>query len=193
VDLAPHDSDQRRRRALEGHVQELRARQLRKALHAQVHRTGQSGAAVGERHLLRIRNEVFQVLDREVRLDDQHVGLRGRVDDRLKNLEHIERNALHDAEQQERIGVVEKRITVGSGPRHQLGRNDAASPGAIVDDDRLPEVLAQHLASRARDRIAARTGRRSHDEPYRPRGVVRRLVLRHGYRSGHERAGCDPP
>src|SRR5215210_1645956 len=104
----------------------------------------------------------------------------------LEHLEHIEGNAPCYTEQQDGIGVAEDRITIRSGLGDQFGPNDTASPGAIVDDDALPVVIAQHLGGCARNGIGPRTRRNGYDQPYRPRRVVPRPVLRQGHATRYE-------
>src|SRR5262249_31533221 len=74
--------------------------------------------------------------------------------------------------------------------RHEIGGDVAAGAAAVLDDELLPEPLAERLREHARGDIARGAGGKADDDAYGPR----RIALRFGdSRSGRERgrAGCE--
>ena len=55
-------------------------------------------------------------------------------------------------------------VTVGGGPRHHLGANDAVGTGPVVDDDLLAQDIAHALTEHATDRIRRPACCPRHDE-----------------------------
>ena len=74
--------------------------------------------------------------------------------------------------------------------RHEIGGDVAAGAAAVLDDELLPEPLAERLREHARGDVARGAGGKADDDAHRPR----RVALRFGdARSGRERcrAGCE--
>ena len=75
-------------------------------------------------------------------------------------------------------GVVRRdeadRIAIGRRRQHIRHADIAAGADAVLDDDRLAELLRQVLAEEAPDRVVGAAGRERNDEAYRPRRIIER-------------------
>src|SRR6185503_1185629 len=78
--------------------------------------------------------------------------------------------------------VGEDRVPVGGRARRDLGADDAARAGAVVDDQRLPPDLAEALREEAPDDVGGAAGAERQDEPPGLVGI--------GLRRARERRRC---
>src|SRR5262249_30321852 len=87
-------------------------------------------------------------------------------------------------------GALQQGVAVVRRVRHEIGGDVAASAAAVLDDELLPEALAERLREHARGDIARRAGGKADDDAHRPRRVALRLG---DPRDGRERgrAGCE--
>ena len=69
----------------------------------------------------------------------------------------------------------QQRVAVGLGFRDQADADGATRPGAVLDDDRLPDLGRELLGHRARDDVGAAPGSEGNDDPHRLRGPGLRL------------------
>ena len=70
------------------------------------------------------------------------------------------------------VGAVEQRVAVGRRARDDFRAHVAAGAGPVVDDDRRAERLRDPRHDDAGERVRAAAGRKRHDEPDRPVGIV---------------------
>src|SRR5262249_17704432 len=73
-------------------------------------------------------------------------------------------------------GALQQGVAVVRRVRHEIGGDVAASAAAVLDDELLPEPLAERLCEHARGDIARRAGGKADDDAHRPR----RIALRFG-------------
>jgi len=66
----------------------------------------------------------------------------------------------------------EKRVAVGRRLRDLIGSRQPGGPGAVVDDQRLPQFLSHFLRHDAGQQIVRASGRIRHDHPHGLAGVV---------------------
>ena len=66
----------------------------------------------------------------------------------------------------------QQRVAIGQGLRHQVGAEHAGRSGAIVDDDRLAEILGQLQPDNAADDVGAAPGRERHHQTDRSGRIV---------------------
>ena len=101
-------------------------------------------------------------------MNAEYVRLRRCLGNRRKILIGIKRQG----REKSRIGGIhgrrkEQGMSVRRGFRHHVGRGDAASAAAIVDDDRFAESFAEFLSDCACEYVCTAAGRERHDEPQR--------------------------
>jgi len=66
-----------------------------------------------------------------------------------------------------------------------FGRDVAACPGPVVDDERLAESIRQPLTQQPRDDVGRAAGRKTDDDPHRPRRIdLRESKARDGRQRG---------
>ena len=77
----------------------------------------------------------------------------------------------------DRVGVRhhQQRVAVRRRFRHEVGADDRAGAGAVLDDERLSQRLLQLLAEIARVDVGRAAGAERHDDAYRFRGISLRL------------------
>src|SRR5215468_5094896 len=81
---------------------------------------------------------------------------------------------------QRRVDREKQRVAIGLGTGGSRGSGGAAGAAAIVDDDILPERLAQRLAQDARRGIGRASGREIDDKRDGTAGILLRRGKRHG-------------
>ena len=143
---------------------------------------------VGEfaRLFLRVFDQFLQIGDGQFRVhrDDE------RATRKLRNRRHIpdriERHFVHRRIDRVARSRKQQRVAIGGRAQRQLGTHVAACAGLVVDDYRLPELLAQALRQQPRDEIRTTPRRERHDDLYGFVGVEHGLC---GYVHA-ERADC---
>jgi hypothetical protein len=178
--LASDDGDRGRSAAFVGHMCEIDAGPLLQDFHGQV-----VVAAVADRSVEQSRaglsgklDEGGKVFDRNglgVHRQDELIA--DRSDHRDHVLHHVHACRAVDVRIDDRQAVigVKQRVAVGSGLRHDLGRDVAVRPRPIVDHDALPEADTERLANRPCDEIGRASGRITDHEMDRPRWIRLRL------------------
>ena len=118
------------------------------------------------------RDELVDRADPERRRNGQHPVIAHDASDRREIAEGIERRAaghheaVHDAVAA--AAADDQGVAVGRRPGHRLGRDRAARAGAVLDDDRLTEVVRHPLRNRAADEVRRAAGREADDDLHRP-------------------------
>ena len=72
-------------------------------------------------------------------------------------------------------GGHQQRVAVGRRLRHDVGADQRARAGAVLDHDGLLERRGQAIADGARQHVGERAGRIRHDEAQRPGRIILRL------------------
>ena len=73
-----------------------------------------------------------------------------------------------------RVRHHQERVAVGRRFDDLLRADHAAGAGAVLDHDRLAELLLQHVADQARRHVGRSSGAEGNDDPDRPRRVILR-------------------
>src|SRR3954469_2841114 len=87
-----------------------------------------------------------------------------------------------------RGGAEQEDIAVGRRFRDDVGADDAVGTGAIVDDEGLPEAVAELLADQPRDDVCAATGCEWNDDSHGFLGIGLRMG---GAENGAACADCE--
>jgi hypothetical protein len=121
----------------------------------------------------RISDEFGQLLRRQLRVDREHRPRRGHQGDRRDVLGRIVWIALLLERQNRQFGRPDhQRVTVRIGVNQHVGAELRHGAGTIVDDDRLPQLLAQTLADQTADNVHQRTRGRRDDQVDRARRII---------------------
>jgi hypothetical protein len=128
------------------------------------------------RLLLQQGDEFLHILRGDRRMHHEDVRDRGQVGDRNEIGQRLvgELRVRGGIDRVRRDGRDAQRVSVRRRLRDEVGADAAAGPGAIVDDDRLPELLRELVGDEPRDDVGRATRRERNDEPDR----LRRIVLR---------------
>ena len=185
------DVDDGRPRAAERHVQEVDAGGELEQLHAEMQRAADAAGAILDVAGLGFgeRDEFLDRLGRQIRIDRERVRARCEQRDRRKRLQRVVGQLVERRIDRMRDGDDQQRVAVGRRLRHQLGADDAAGAGLVLDDELLAEPLAELRADDARQDVVEPARRERHDHPHRP---VRIVVLRGGRREQRQRT-CRSP
>ena len=131
-------------------------------------------AGIGEFIRFRVGNELRHVVHRQRRMHGEHQrDVRGERDGGKRRL-RIERKVLlqKSVGGQRRVDREEKRVAVGLGVGHGGSPGRATRTAPVIDDDILPERLAQRLAQDARHRVGGPSRREVDDERDGTVGIV---------------------
>ncbi len=152
----------------------------------QLHREVPLGADPGRRIVelagrgLGLGDEVEHRL-RDVVLRQHQVGRGAEQRDRHEILVRVERHALVQQRiDHQRRGAEQQRVAVGPGARRRCDADIAAGAAAVLDHDRLPELLRKRIGNDARQDVDRTTGGERNDQADL-RG--RRIFLRQRRRS----------
>ena len=137
---------------------------------------------------LRVRHQVPDRIDRQRRVDDQHVGGEGDQRDRREVPDRVVRHLRVQAGVHRVRGqrTHHHRVAVRRRLRHGVGADVAAGPRLVLDDDALAPRLGELLRDRPADGVQRSARRERHDELHRPG----RERLRGG-RRGDEARGAE--
>jgi hypothetical protein len=115
------------------------------------------------------------IFRRKVQVRIQHIGELHGAGDRRAVVHEIERDVFVERGID---GVVRRDeadgVAIGRLREHVLHADIAAGAGAILDHERLAELLRQILPEEARDRVVRPTGRKRNNEVDRPRRIIDR-------------------
>ena len=157
---------------------------------------GAAVAARAEGELAGIRlgigDEFLRGVDRQRRVDDEHVRRDRDQRDRREVLDRVVRHLRVEAgvDRVRRQRSHQDRVAVGRRFRNEIGADVAARAGAVVHHNALAPRVAQLLRDRAADDVERSARRKRHDEPHRP-VRVRGGRLRGGVH--HRRRRAVPP
>ena len=125
------------------------------------------------------------------------VGLNGCGSDGIERLEHVQRDSLRRAYDDERIPETEERVAVGRRSRDEFDTDRAAPAGPVVDDGVLTPGVREHLSDGACHHVAAGPGRRRDDQPDRSRRIIGWFALRQRRPAisehGTQQPACNDP
>jgi hypothetical protein len=166
--------------------------------HLQVLEGEVAGAAVARRAVvelarlrLRERDELLEVLRRQIGVDDIQARHLGKQRDRLEVLDRVVGQLFEDERvDRERADVAEHDRVLVVGTRDLGHRDVAGAARLVVDEDALAEQLAELGGGRAGDDLRAAAGSERHDEADRLRrpGIGR---ARNRRQPADDRARCD--
>src|SRR6266496_3815535 len=136
----------------------------------------------------RVLDQLAHAVEGRLRGDHEHVHAAAYERDRGEVLARVERQRLVERHV-DRVGRRrdEERVAVGRRLGDEIGADVAARAGAVLDDDRLAERLAQSRRERPRGEIGDSTRRKSDDKPDRLARVLaerRRRKEQRGDRGG---------
>ena len=119
-------------------------------------------------------HELLEILRRKVRFHQQHHRGRDGADDRRKILGGIVGQVFQhrDVAGLRRVGSHQQGVTVRRAARDFLRAETAERAAAVLDHDRLPQLILQALADQARDLIGTGAGGKRHDDLDLPRRIV---------------------
>ena len=151
-------------RALVGNVDDVDAGDHLEELAGEMRGGAVAAGGIGERAGLRFceRDQLLHRLRRHRRMEDEDHRRGGEVNHRREVLQ-----AVIDGEH---------RVAVRRRPRDELGADDAARAGPVLDDELLAERGAELGREDADENVGAAAGREWHDQADRPR----RIILRGG-------------
>ncbi|MCC7082386.1 MAG: hypothetical protein IT530_17090 [Burkholderiales bacterium] len=149
---------------------------------------GATDASAGEVELPRLglgqRNQLACGLHRQPGIHRQHVGTVADLADKRERLDGVKRQLpIHRRAERVRGRDHQHGLPVRAGLGGHIDAEIAASPGPIVDDERLTEPLAQVQADQPADDVVAaaggngmmnRTGRVGHSSAARAPGAIAR-------------------
>jgi hypothetical protein len=114
----------------------------------------------------------FHSFERAVGLHDAAERVAAEQDDGCEVLDRVVGRFLDVGHAIDRNGDVQERVAVGFDARHIGGCERAAAARLVLDDDRLPQVLADRLPIGAHENVARHAGRRWDDHRHGPRGEI---------------------
>jgi hypothetical protein len=161
--IARRRGRRRRRPALVGDVHHVNARHVLEDFACEL----RQAAGAGEVQLAWLRfgerNQLAHVLRRHRRMHHQYDGKRVHERDGREILEAVVAGFLQELQERLRRGRGhEDRIAVRWRLRHMVGRDDAARPGAVVDQDRLSDRFLHLRRDQARRGVGDAAGREGH-------------------------------
>jgi hypothetical protein len=83
----------------------------------------------------------------------------------------------------------QQRVTIGRGLCRNIGADDAAGAGAVIDEHGLPEFLPELVGDDAPNDVVTAARRKWNDQPDRARRVVVCHSSRNGRRNSSRREG----
>ena len=134
-------------------------------------------AAIADRSIVELAwiglcvlDQLFGGMDRKRRVDDEHIGLARRDDDRCEILLRVVRELRIQmgAERQRPVEGDHHGVAVGRRFCDQIGCGGAARRRPIFDDDRLPQPILELVAYGASEHVERAPRWRRNDELYRP-------------------------
>ena len=154
-------------------------------LHAEMQRAADAAGAILDIAGLGLgkRDEFLDRLGRQIRIDRERVWARCEQRDRRKRLQRVVGQLVERRVDRMRDGDDQQRVAVGRCFRHQLGADDAAGAGLVLDHELLAEPLAELRADDARQNVVEPARRERHDHPHR---LVRIVALCGGRRNQHQ-------
>ena len=117
------------------------------------------------RRLLHQRDQLLEAVHAERRMHHEHVGRPAEIGDVGEVLDRIEARVLvHRRRQHMRRHAGNlQRVAIGRRARDLGGADQAAAAGAVLDEELLPERLAELLGEHAAEQIVGAAGRIGHD------------------------------
>jgi hypothetical protein len=138
---------------------------------------------------LRVSYEFGNRVDAELGRDGKHLRRTPDQPKRRKILGDVVTDLLHRRHQHESRDTAEQqRIAIGLAERHRLGTGNAAGGWAVFGDQRLAEMVPQHLGDGARRGVGRPAGGKRDDDGHRPRWKVLRQAGRERHPQRQRRA-----
>ena len=144
-----------------GHRLEKLAAEMLKAADARRREIQLAGFFFGE------RDEFFDRVDRNARMDGENVRPGADLADRGEGLDRIVGQLVQGGIDRVRGRDDEKRVTIGLRFRRGFSADDPSRPAAVVRDDLLAEPFGQFSCDEAPDDVVAPTRRKRNDEAHR--------------------------